>query len=123
MLPPPRVAKSLEEMQPCELCGHVFGQRHRIKPGCWGGEYTPGNVVWLCPNHHAAIHLFVRWYYRGIKEGEEEARLMEHLTDRPLKQFWVRYVKPVVIERLMDEGRYYPYRQIVPEAEVSRKVP
>jgi hypothetical protein len=27
--------------------------RHRIKPGRKGGKYIPGNVIGLCPNHHA----------------------------------------------------------------------
>lgn len=27
--------------------------RHRIKPGRKGGKYILGNVIGLCPNHHA----------------------------------------------------------------------
>ena len=38
----------------CEICGYVFKvTRHRIKPGSEGGKYVPGNVIGLCPNHHA----------------------------------------------------------------------
>jgi hypothetical protein len=27
----------------CELCGHVYAQRHRINPGYWGGTYADDN--------------------------------------------------------------------------------
>ena len=38
----------------CELCGYkIFVTRHRIKAGRNGGKYIPGNVIGLCPNHHA----------------------------------------------------------------------
>lgn len=40
----------------CEIPGCDFTTmvtRHRIKPGRRGGKYIPGNVIGLCPNHHA----------------------------------------------------------------------
>lgn len=40
----------------CEIPGCEFTAmvtRHRIKPGRKGGKYIPGNVIGLCPNHHA----------------------------------------------------------------------
>lgn len=40
----------------CEIpdCGYeFFVTRHRIKRGKNGGKYIPGNVIGLCPNHHA----------------------------------------------------------------------
>jgi hypothetical protein len=40
----------------CELpsCAYVkIFQRHRIQPGRDGGKYKLGNVIALCPNHHA----------------------------------------------------------------------
>lgn len=40
----------------CEIpdCGwSIIVQRHRIKPGRDGGKYEMGNVISLCPNHHA----------------------------------------------------------------------
>jgi hypothetical protein len=40
----------------CEIpdCGYdIFVTRHRIRPGKSGGKYIPGNVIGLCPNHHA----------------------------------------------------------------------
>lgn len=40
----------------CEIPGceyEKFFQRHRIVPGRDGGKYKKGNVIALCPNHHA----------------------------------------------------------------------
>lgn len=40
----------------CEIPGCTFTAlitKHRIKAGRHGGKYIPGNVIGLCPNHHA----------------------------------------------------------------------
>lgn len=40
----------------CEIpgCDWLYNyQRHRIIPGRDGGKYKLGNVIGLCPNHHA----------------------------------------------------------------------
>lgn len=39
------------EIPDCEYT--TFYQRHRIVPGRDGGKYKLGNVIALCPNHHA----------------------------------------------------------------------
>ena len=44
----------------CEIpdCGYnIVVTRHRIRPGKSGGKYIPGNVIGLCPNHHAEAEL------------------------------------------------------------------
>jgi predicted restriction endonuclease len=44
----------------CEIKGCNFTDfitRHRIKPGRRGGKYVLGNVIALCPNHHAQAEL------------------------------------------------------------------
>lgn len=43
----------------CTLCGWNKApcDRHRIKYGCNGGEYTLGNVLSVCPNCHRLIHM------------------------------------------------------------------
>lgn len=107
------------DIRPCELCGHVYGQTHRIKPGAWGGTYDEWNVAYLCPNHHAAIHLFMKWYYKGASSltEAEGKRLEEYHTDRPLKMFWLRTVKPVVKQRLVEEGKWYPYKRTLSEGD------
>lgn len=44
----------------CEIPGCDFKAlvtKHRIKPGRRGGKYIAGNVIGLCPNHHALAEL------------------------------------------------------------------
>lgn len=44
----------------CEIpeCGYkIHVTKHRIKPGRRGGKYVAGNVIGLCPNHHAEAEL------------------------------------------------------------------
>lgn len=44
----------------CEIpdCGYsIHVTKHRIKPGRKGGKYVAGNVIGLCPNHHAEAEL------------------------------------------------------------------
>lgn len=107
--------------RPCELCGHCYGQLHRLTPGCWGGTYDDGNVAWLCPNHHHAIHFMMAWYYcsndgpryKGNAEVYEE-RLCTYMADRELQGLWCKQVKPIVNQRLIKEGRYHPYVRTLP---------
>jgi predicted restriction endonuclease len=44
----------------CEIPGceyDIYITKHRIKPGRKGGRYVAGNVIGLCPNHHAEAEL------------------------------------------------------------------
>lgn len=80
----------------CELCGHVFAQKHRVVPGSWGGTYRDSNVVHLCPNHHTAIHfLMVRWLRR---QALDPGRFAAYRADEPLWRFWKAQVKPVCMD-------------------------
>jgi hypothetical protein len=108
-------------MPPCELCGHVYGQLHRVRPGCWGGDYDDFNVAYLCPNHHAAVHLFMKWYYGKKLSPEEAERFEEYHTDRALKLFWLEHAKPAVRQRLVEEGRWHPYVRTLPPPPVDRR--
>ena len=117
------VIMSLEEAEyddgplaSCELCGHSNAHKHRIVPGEWGGSYDDENVAWLCPNHHAAVHFLMARYLDGVrrpavrsKTAIDDGRFMALAADRPLQKFWAIYVKPIVIEKLRSEGRWYPY--------------
>lgn len=111
----------------CALCGHAYAQKHRIRPGCWGGNYDPDNVIKLCPNHHAAIHLMMKWCYTsgpglGSRLTDDEwVRLDAYRADRPLAVFFGHKVKPVVIERLVAEGRWHPYKRTLPPSKKRKK--
>jgi hypothetical protein len=105
----------------CEVCDHPFTHMHRLYLGEWGGRYEVGNVAYLCPNHHAAVHLFTKFYYTGaIDGGDEESLFMEYMTDRSLKLFCLQYVKPAVERRLKEEGRRHPYERTLPTASADR---
>jgi hypothetical protein len=113
-------------VHPCELCGHVYAQRHRLKPGCWGGTYDPDNIVWLCPNHHAAVHLVMKWYYLANQPKQftrdQVRRLDGYLTDPVVTKFFYHHVKTVVVERMRAEGRWHPYVRTLPvEANVRKR--
>jgi hypothetical protein len=45
--------------QECKICGENdidVLETHRIKFGCDGGKYVPGNTATLCCNCHTKIH-------------------------------------------------------------------
>jgi hypothetical protein len=117
----PKIDNIKVSSQPCALCGHVYGQLHRLVPGCWDGFYTAENCVWLCPNHHHAIHFVMAWYYcsgdgpqyQGDQDRFEE-RLCTYMADREVQNLWCKQVKPIVKQRMIDEGRYHPYVRTLP---------
>jgi hypothetical protein len=45
---------------------------HHIIPLYYGGETTPGNLVWLCPTTHVNVHDLIREYEKagGRPSGE-----------------------------------------------------
>lgn len=95
-------------MKPCCICGHVYSQKHRLVPGAWGGVYDAGNVVSLCPNHHVAIHLLMKWKYRGLETQDEKNCVAAYLTpsyDWKLYKFWKSTVQSIVISKLNKEGK------------------
>lgn len=89
----------LSDMNPCQVCGHVFGEKHRLLPGAWGGTYEEDNVASLYPNHHAAIHLLMKWCglsYRTASPADA-SRLNAYLEDRPLMKFFAFEIKPILV--------------------------
>lgn len=99
----------------CVICGSPFVAIHRMVPGAWGGKYEIDNVELLCPNHHAMIHLLMRWMHRpGIRNERQEVQLLHCFRDRPLMAFWQQLVRPIVIERMKAEGRCHPYIRTLP---------
>lgn len=53
------------EREACHICGKFKGisQAHHVVPLTAqydrGFEYPDQEFVWLCPNHHAIVHLFI----------------------------------------------------------------
>lgn len=57
-----RAAFSPGERQPCEVCGKYrsLAHAHHIVPLACQTEAQPSHEhVWLCPTHHAAVHLLI----------------------------------------------------------------
>lgn len=47
---------------PCAVCGYCITDKHHILPKSKSGNfYHDDNVVYLCPNHHRAIHVLMKF--------------------------------------------------------------
>lgn len=66
--------------EPCCVCGKFKGiaQAHHVIPLTAqydrGFRYPDQEYVWLCPNHHAMIHLFIQNNNRSMKPAAFRAR-------------------------------------------------
>ena len=52
----------------CAICAYPITGSHHILPRAYGGGDEPANLIALCPNHHAAIHIAItqlRWEFRN----------------------------------------------------------
>lgn len=70
----------------CEVCGHVFAEKHRLIPGSIGGIYSNWNIAYLCPNHHAALHFVMVAFPRT--EKCDRRRLEGYLQDEQFMRFF-----------------------------------
>lgn len=102
----------------CVICGHAYAQKHRLLPGNMGGTYDPENVVRLCPNHHAMVHL--RMKHREAPDSltvAERSRLAEALEDEGLSPLWTSRVLPAL------DGAPVPFPELAPGTRVRLNVP
>ncbi len=71
----------------CKVCWCKLIERHRIRLGGWGGKYTAGNIVLLCPTHHKLMHVLINWNYAQAvrqwrpwtKQGENLIRIIRYI--------------------------------------------
>jgi hypothetical protein len=92
----------------CEVCGHVFSERHHLKLRSWGGTDDDG-LARLCPNHHSAVHLLIKWYLRKPLSPNESEQLEVYYNEEPaLMRYFFAQVKPFVVARRVEEGTWYP---------------
>lgn len=57
-----RAAFAPGQRQPCKVCGKYrsLAQAHHIVPlACQVGPEPSHEHIWLCPTHHAAVHLLI----------------------------------------------------------------
>jgi hypothetical protein len=58
----------LVNRSPKEKPKNGYYEKHRILPGCMGGEYTKNNITWLTPEEHYLAHqLLVKIYPNDSK--------------------------------------------------------
>lgn len=68
------------ERDVCHVCGKFksIAQAHHVVPLTEqydrGFKYPDPEHVWLCPNHHAMVHLFIIGVNRSIAPGAFRAR-------------------------------------------------
>jgi len=43
----------------CEICDYPITDKHHIIPKDYGGTDEEENIIYLCPNHHRAIHFLM----------------------------------------------------------------
>lgn len=94
----------------CLVCRSRLVERHRLTPGSWGGAYTPGNVVRLCPTHHKLLHVLICWSHTAAlkrwrphkgKGGRGLCRLVSFVNKHEPKLwlfFW-RVQHPILVRR------------------------
>lgn len=73
----------------CEIpgCGYrIHVTKHRIKPGRKGGKYITGNVIGLCPNHHAEAELGLFSQYELF--GIVQARLQSNRKKKRVRKLF-----------------------------------
>jgi len=85
----------------CEVCGHMFAERHRLIPGHLGGLYYDWNILYLCPNHHTAFHFLI----------STAAKPAEARTPRTITR-WNSYQADEALWHLFE--RLYPYITVFP---------
>ncbi len=77
----------------CAACGYAVAHKHRIIPGSRGGTYTRWNVLYLCANHHQAIHFLMSleqrlWNDGGNVTREDNRKQRFYYQDKPLMSLW-----------------------------------
>ena len=86
---PHRKARFPVKTPVCVVCGYCYSQQHRIIPAYWCGEYGPGNVLTLCPNHHTAWHcvmdLLANYPALTLADLAVQDRIKDYSADKP---FW-----------------------------------
>lgn len=73
----------------CEIpgCGYdVVVQKHRIIPGRDRGKYALGNVIALCPTHHAEADRTLEGYIKEGQEGYLPASTLKEIVDKRIQQ-------------------------------------
>lgn len=66
----------------CEVCDYPITHMHHIVPRAYGGTDETSNLIALCPNHHAAIHILISQYAWQVRSAAAAIHLGR--SPRPL---------------------------------------
>ncbi len=91
----------------CEICDYPFADEHHILPKRFGGSDEKKNRIFLCSNHHRAIHFLLQlelWIgdpkKYGPPENHKAIQLFIILNDQLVYQYFQDYLK----ERMLNEA-------------------
>lgn len=92
-----RASFSPGHRQPCEVCGKYrsLAHAHHIVPlAMQGGGIPNHSFAWLCPTHHAAVHLFI--HQVGSKRGAKLGRwlkvlMLEDMPEDEMMAVWALF--------------------------------
>jgi hypothetical protein len=88
----------------CEICSYPFADLHHILPKQYGGTDSKSNLVYLCANHHRAIHFLIQLSL--ILETKSTKRFSKQnleiqkyliLNDKLVMNFYEKYLKEEII--------------------------
>lgn len=58
----------------CAICAFPITHVHHILPRAYGGSDEATNLITLCPNHHAAMHILIsEWVWEVRTTGNQQA--------------------------------------------------
>jgi len=92
----------------CEICGYPFAHIHHALPRQYGGSDDDGNLVALCPNHHAAIHFMLRvdlWLATDEGRAKLDAKPKQEVSMVLARQAFLQGCDPAL-------GKFYRERVV-----------
>lgn len=104
-------------LTPCVICAYPITEQHHILPRAYGGGDEQSNLVALCPNHHAAMHIVLtqiwwelnnqcRLHMFGRKEPQPRRKHRELYARIALDSALMQFVQSTVVPAIRAAG--YP---------------
>src|ERR1039458_2142128 len=89
-----------------------YFERHRIVPGCMGGKYVTGNIVWLIPEEHYVAHQLLVKMHPGNRDLIYAAHMMGQTRKGNKTYGWLRRLfsennpmkRPEIVSQFIGEG-------------------
>ena len=89
----------------CEICGYPLADKHHILPKKYGGTDTTSNYVYLCTNHHRAIHFLIQLDLAVeqnkaslLPKNQKEIQAYLILNDQLIYRFYKNFLRGKLID-------------------------